>query len=71
MRQHAGAAWDAFGRRRDETLALLRTLAPEQWQRSGHHPRMGRMTIDYLLSLMAWHDDNHVDQLRRALKGEP
>jgi hypothetical protein len=29
------------------------------------------MTIDHLLSLMAWHDDNHLDQLRRALEGEP
>jgi hypothetical protein len=70
-RHHAGAAWDAFGRRRDETLALLRGLTPDQCQRSGHHHRRGRMTIDHLLSLMAWHDDNHLDQLRRALEGEP
>jgi hypothetical protein len=70
-RQHAGAAWDAFGRRRDETLALLGSLSPAQWQRSGRHRRWGRMTIDVLLSLMAWHDDNHLDQLRRALQGEP
>jgi len=70
-RQHAGAAWDAFGRRRDETLALFRGLAPAQWQRSGQHDRRGRMTVDHLLSLMAWHDDNHLDQLRRALDGKP
>jgi len=70
-RHHAGAAWDAFGRRRDETLALLRGLTPAQWARSGHHHRWRHMTIDHLVSLMAWHDDNHLDQLRRALKGEP
>ena len=70
-RHHAGGAWDAFGRRRDETLALFRGLAPAQWQRSGHHDRRGRMTVDHLLSLMAWHDDNHLDQLRRALDGKP
>jgi hypothetical protein len=70
-RHHAGAAWDAFGRRRDETLALFRGLAPAQWQRGGHHDRRGRMTVDHLLSLMAWHDDNHLDQLRRALDGKP
>jgi hypothetical protein len=70
-RHHAGAAWDAFGRWRDETLALLRGLTAEQWQRSGHHHRWHRMTVDHLLSLMAWHDDNHVDQLRRALDGQP
>ncbi len=68
-RQHVGAAWDAFGRRRDETLALLRALAPEQWRRGGVHARDGRMTVDDLLNVIAWHDDDHVDQLRRALDG--
>jgi hypothetical protein len=28
------------------------------------------MTIDTFLTLMAWHDDNHLDQLRRALEGK-
>ena len=68
-RHHAGAAWDAFGRRRDETLATFRGLAPTEWKRHGHHPRRGTVTVDGLLSLMAWHDDNHLDQLRRALEG--
>jgi hypothetical protein len=27
------------------------------------------MTVDDLLSLIAWHDDNHLDQLARALDG--
>jgi hypothetical protein len=27
------------------------------------------MTVDYLLSVMAWHDDDHLDQLKRALEG--
>jgi len=71
QRHHAGAAWDAFGRRRDETLALLRGLAPSQWERSGHHRRRARMTIDDLVSLMAWHDENHLDQVARALDGQP
>jgi hypothetical protein len=67
-RHHAGAAWDAFGRRRDETLALLHGLTPAQWPRSGHHHRRGHMTVDDLLSLMAWHDDTHLDQIGRALR---
>jgi len=71
QRHHAGAAWDAFSRRRDETLELLRGLSPAQWERSGHHRRRQRMTIDDLVSLMTWHDDNHLDQLARALKGQP
>jgi len=27
------------------------------------------MSADDILTLMAWHDDNHLDQLKRALDG--
>jgi hypothetical protein len=70
QRHHAGAAWDAFGRRRDETLALVRALTSHDLGRHGRHHRRGRMSIDTLVSLIAWHDDNHLDQLRRAVRGE-
>jgi hypothetical protein len=59
----------AFRRRREETLAFFRKLEPEQWTRGGIHPVRGRFTIDDFATLMAWHDDNHLDQLRRALQG--
>jgi hypothetical protein len=29
------------------------------------------MTIADFVGLMAWHDDNHLDQLKRALAGKP
>jgi hypothetical protein len=29
-----------------------------------------RGTIDRLVAMMAWHDDNHLDQLKRALEGK-
>jgi hypothetical protein len=28
------------------------------------------MTVEDVLSLMVWHDANHLDQLDRALRGE-
>jgi hypothetical protein len=61
----------AFRKRREESLAFLRKLEPEQWSRGGIHPVRGRLTIDDFATLMAWHDDNHLDQLRRALEGRP
>jgi hypothetical protein len=70
QRHHAGAAWDAFSRRRDETLERLRGLAPEQWERTGHHEGRQRMSINDLVSLMAWHDENHLEQAARALNGQ-
>jgi hypothetical protein len=27
------------------------------------------MTVREFVTLMAWHDDNHLDQLKRALEG--
>jgi hypothetical protein len=68
-RQHVGAAWQAFGHRRDDTLDLLRGLDPAAWRHAGRHARRGRLTIDDLVALMAWHDDNHLDQVARALAG--
>jgi hypothetical protein len=62
----------AFTRRRGETLDFLRNLPPDGWSRAGvHADSRGRRTIDEFLSVMAWHDDNHLDQLRRALDGRP
>ena len=70
LRNDAGGALAAFRKRRWESLAFLRGLASEQWQRGAVHPVRGRMTVNDFVTLMAWHDDNHLDQLRRALRGE-
>lgn len=65
-------ALGAFARHRRETLEFLRPLAPDAWLRAGVHvDSRGRRSIDEFLSVMAWHDDNHLDQLRRALLGRP
>lgn len=71
LRNDAGEALASFRARREETLKLLRGLAQEQWERSGIHPSRGRMTVKDFAALMASHDDNHLDQLRRALDGRP
>lgn len=66
----AAEALRAFARRRDETLELVRTLARGDWQRAGVHlDSRGRRTLDELLAVVEWHDDNHLDQLARALEG--
>ena len=39
LRNDAGEAVAAFRRRREETLAHLAALSPEQWRRGGIHPR--------------------------------
>ena len=71
LRCDAGEAIEAFRTRRSENLDTFRKLTPDQWKRGGTHPQRGRMTFEDFVTLMAWHDDNHLDQLKRALAGIP
>ncbi len=43
----------------------------EQWKRGSLHPLHGRVTFEDWTAGMAGHDDNHLNQLRRALDGRP
>ena len=70
-RNDVGEALAAFRRRRTETLAFLRGLTPAQWERSAIHPTRGPMTIDDFVALETWHDENHLEQLKRGLAGAP
>lgn len=69
LRNDTGQAVVALRRRRQETLALLGRLTPEQWQRGSIHVTLGRMTFADWVALIAAHDDKHLAQLRRALEG--
>ena len=69
LRNDTGEVVTAFRKRREDSLAFLRRCTPEQLTRGGIHAARGRMTVDDFVTLMAWHDDNHLDQLVRALEG--
>jgi uncharacterized damage-inducible protein DinB len=71
QRNDVQEALAALKTRREETLRFLHGLKPEQWERGGVHATRGRMTLKDFVELMAWHDDNHLDQLKRALDGKP
>lgn len=70
LRNDAAHALATFRARREGLLAHLQALTPAQWQRGGIHPVRGRMTVEDFATMIAWHDDNHLDQLRRALVGK-
>ena len=69
LRNDPTEALAAFRRLREGTLAHLAALSPAQWRRGGIHPQRGRLTVEDFVTDLAWHDDNHLDQLRRALAG--
>jgi hypothetical protein len=45
-------------------VAFLRTLTPEDWNRTFRHPELGTVTLDRTLGLYAWHGRHHVAQVR-------
>jgi DinB superfamily len=52
---------------REANLALLKTLAREQWENHGVHAERGKETIAHIARMMAGHDLNHLGQIERIL----
>jgi hypothetical protein len=52
---------------RETNLALLKTLAPEQWKHHGMHSERGAETIETIVRMTAGHDLNHSYQIERIL----
>jgi len=69
LRNDTREALAAFERRRAEVLTLLQSLSPAEWRRGGLHLGRGRLTLGDWVARLAAHDDNHLDQLARALQG--
>ncbi len=60
---------DEFARLRSENLDALRAmnLQPEDFDRRGHHPALGVVTLSQLLATWAVHDLTHFHQLSRVM----
>jgi hypothetical protein len=50
---------------REETVWLLRTLDEDDWERRGHHPHRGQVTVYDVVREMHEHDLEHLWQARR------
>ena len=72
LRNDATDALQSFRAWRSQSLEYFQSLSELDWDRGGVQlDSRGRRTIDQFLSVMAWHDGNHLDQLRRTLDGRP
>ncbi len=69
LRNDTSLALSTLRRRREESLIFLRRLTAAQWRRGSIHLIDGRMTFEDWVALIAEHDDEHLDQLARALDG--
>lgn len=62
-----GQCLEQFRAMRKANLALLNSLTPEQWGHYGMHAERGKETVEHLVTLIAGHDLNHVQQIERLL----
>lgn len=60
-------ALDDFRHLRHETSYLLWDLTPKAWERGGHHPYRGRITVLEFARDLYQHDLEHLWQVRRML----
>jgi hypothetical protein len=55
---------------REANLGMFDRLSPDQWQRHGMHTERGRMSVADLARLVAGHDVNHLEQIRKIVDQE-
>ncbi|CAN5415697.1 hypothetical protein BH10CHL1_BH10CHL1_44840 [soil metagenome] len=58
-----GELLQEFTTLREQSVALVLTLRPEQLARSGEHPVVGNLSIQALLYEWVYHDRNHLKQI--------
>jgi hypothetical protein len=53
-----------YAGKRDELVAMLRRISPEEWDRTCRHETLGDFTLWAQLSNLAEHEEEHAAQLR-------
>jgi hypothetical protein len=66
-KRDARKSLEQFRAAREGNLALLKSLAPEQWKHHGMHAERGVETIEQIVRMMAGHDVNHSKQVERIV----
>ncbi len=59
---------ESYRANRERNVRLLKALSRRMWSHYGMHDERGKETVTRVMELMAGHDINHVNQIRRLLK---
>jgi DinB family protein len=51
-------------------VQLLRSMKPQEWKRSFHHPELGVVPLEKSLALYAWHGRHHVAHITELRKSK-
>lgn len=61
---------ETFRTVREANLAMLKSLAPEQWKHYGMHSERGQESIEHMVRMFAGHDLNHLRQIEAILRNK-
>ncbi len=64
------AVFDELASSRAGTLALLDTVGPDDWERSGYHPGGFDTTVEGGFRVIAIHEKRHAREIRTALNSQ-
>lgn len=56
-----------FRTQREASVAILRTLTPDQLRRTGYQPEIGHFDVHWWVEHCLDHDDNHITQIQNTL----
>ncbi len=70
LSQDPSIVLEEFAELRADLVGILAELRMSEWERTGHLPRRGRVTISWYAEFIANHDREHLQQIRRALRVE-
>lgn len=62
-------SFEAYKVNRERNLRLLKSIPSAMWENHGVHSERGKETVRRVTEMMAGHDINHLEQIRRILKG--
>ena len=52
---------------RDQNVKLLESLEEDEWKLTGVHAERGELSVTQMADVLAKHDTEHLDQIRRGL----
>jgi hypothetical protein len=63
-------SFEQYRNLREANIALLKSLAPEDWKKSAIHPERGEQTVRTIVEMTAGHDLNHFVQIEKLLSSK-
>lgn len=67
LNQALNRVFEEFVEKRRRTIQVFSDLTREQWQRTGHHPEAGQITVLEQAFQIGSHDTDHIEQIVRAM----